>query len=99
MAWTLYRVASARRASLEEVLRDDRLSRQSHKLRDAATIGGPAGELFVLIEGAPEAVRRADELLAPLGTKLGAAEGEALYRRLREEDENASAGMGLFFTE
>ncbi|HEV2317175.1 MAG TPA: hypothetical protein VGV89_06340 [Thermoplasmata archaeon] len=99
MAWTLHRVPNTRRSELDAALKDDMISRQSHKLRDAATLGGPAGEVYVLVEGSAEAIARADQLLEPAGPKLPAAEGEPLYRRLKEEDDSASAGMGLFFTE
>ncbi|MCI4353859.1 MAG: hypothetical protein L3K06_00650 [Thermoplasmata archaeon] len=99
MAWTLYRIASQRKTELDQALSDDQVSRQSHKIRDAATAGGPSGELYVLIEGGADGVRRADELLAPLGTKLPPAEAEALHTRFKDEDEAAAAGMGLFFTE
>jgi hypothetical protein len=99
MAWTLYRVPSARKTELDQALADDRVSRQSHKIRDAATVGGPAGELYVLIEGSDDAVRRADELLAAIGTKLPLAEAETLRQKFKDEDEAAAAGMGLFFTE
>jgi len=99
MAWTLYRVPTGRKTQLDQVLADDRVSRQSHKIRDAATVGGPAGELYVLIEGSDEAVHRADELLAAIGTKLPAAEAAPLHARFKDEDESAAAGMGLFFTE
>ena len=99
MAWTLYRIPSAKKTELDQVLADDRVSRQSHKIRDAATVGGPSGELYVLIEGAEEAVRRADELLGPLGVKLPEPERTQLYQRFKDEDEAAAAGMGLFFTE
>ena len=99
MAWVLYRVATAKKAELDAALQDDTVSRQSQKIRDAATAGGPPGELYVLIEGAEAAIRRADELLAPLGQKLPPAEADPLYRRFKDEDEAAAAGMGLFFTE
>jgi|SRR5580658_1525640 hypothetical protein len=99
MAWTLYRVPTAHKTELDQVLAEDQVSRQSHKIRDAATAGGPAGELYVLIEGRDDAVARADELLAKIGTKLPPADGEKLYRGFKEEDESAAAGMGLFFTE
>jgi len=99
MAWTLFSVPNTKRTELDAALKDDRVSRQSQKVRDAAVIGGPAGATYVLIEGAGDAVHRAEELLAPIGTKLPPAEAEPLYRRFKDEDEAASAGMGLFFTE
>ncbi|MHB1435391.1 MAG: hypothetical protein ACYCPN_05695 [Thermoplasmata archaeon] len=99
MAWTLFEVPQARRTELDELLKDDLISRQSHKLRDAATLGRSSGSLLVLIEGAPEAVARAEGRLATVGTALPKAEADRIYRALREEDDTASAGMGLFFTE
>ncbi|HTW77195.1 MAG TPA: hypothetical protein VMG14_05455 [Thermoplasmata archaeon] len=99
MAWILFAVASAKRTELDAVLHDDQLSRQSQKVRDAGALGGPADQVYVLLEGSPEAMRRAEELLAPVGTRLSAADAESLYRKFKEEEEAASAGMGLFFTE
>jgi hypothetical protein len=99
MAWTLFVVPSAKRTELDAVLKDDQLSRQSQKLRDAKAMGGPADATYVLLEGGSDAMQRADALLAPLGTKPPAADAEALYRRFKDEEEAASAGMGLFFTE
>jgi hypothetical protein len=99
MAWTLYSVPTTHREGLDAALRDDLVGRQSQKVRDASAVGGPSGTLYVLVEGAAGPVTRAEELLAPLGTKLPPAEAEALYRRFKEEEESASAGMGLFFTE
>jgi hypothetical protein len=99
MVWTLFTVPSSKRTELEAVLHDDQLSRQSQKVRDAGPLGGPADALYVLLEGSAEAIRRGEELLGPVGTRLPAGEAELLYRKLKEEEEAASAGMGLFFTE
>jgi hypothetical protein len=99
MAWTLYRVPTQRKTELDQALADDRVSRQSHKIRDAATVGGPSGELYVLIEGSEDAVRQADDLLGKIGTKVPAADGEKLRQQFKDEDDSAAAGMGLFFTE
>ena len=99
MAWTIYSVPSTKRSELDAVLKDDLLSRQSQKVRDAAAVGGPSGAMFVLLEGSGEALQRADQLLAPVGTKLPTAEADGLYRKFKEEEEAASSGMGLFFTE
>lgn len=99
MAWRLYLVPTSKKTELDLALADDQVSRQSQKIRDAAAAGGPGGELYVVLEGAEPALARADELLAPLGKKLPPAEAEPLYRRFKDEDEAAAAGMGLFFTE
>ncbi len=99
MAWTLFLVPNAKRTELDAVLQDDQISRQSQKLRDAGALGGPAGETYVLLEGSADVLTRADERLAPLGKKLTGPDGEALYRKFKDEEEAASAGMGLFFTE
>ncbi|HXQ49083.1 MAG TPA: hypothetical protein VN842_04825 [Thermoplasmata archaeon] len=99
MAWTILSVASAQRTELEAALKDDLVSRQSHKVRDAGALGGPADRTYVLVEGSTEGVQRAKDLLAEVGTALAPAEGEALYQRFRDEEDAASAGMGLLFTE
>ncbi|SRR5579871_908044 len=99
MAWTLFTVLSAKKAELDAALADDQVSRQSQKIRDAASLGGPSGQLYVLVEGSDEGVRRAEELLAKVGDKMPSPDGPALYQRLKDEDEAAAAGMGLFFTE
>jgi hypothetical protein len=99
MAWVIFEVPNDRRAKLDEVLRDDIIARQSHKLRDAATVGGRAGHLVVQIDGSAEAVAKAETMLKDIGTKLAPKDADAMHTRLQEEDEAASAGMGLFFTE
>jgi|HubBroStandDraft_1064217.scaffolds.fasta_scaffold00319_27 hypothetical protein len=99
MAWTLFSVPSSKRGELDAVLKDDILSRQSQKVRDAKAMAGPADATYVLLEGSADAMKRGDELLAPVGTKLPPNEAEPLYRKFKEEEESASAGMGLFFTD
>jgi hypothetical protein len=99
MAWTLFSVPTAKRTELDAALKDDLVSRQSQKVRSAGSVGLAADATLVLIEGSAEATRRAEELLAPIGTRLPPAEAEPIYRRFKEEEESASAGMGLFFTE
>lgn len=99
MAWILFAVPSAQRAGLDAALKDDLLSRQSQKVRDAAAMGGPKETTYVLIEGGADGLRRAEELLGPLGKRLTGSDGESLYEKFKAEEEAASAGMGLFFTE
>ncbi len=99
MAWTIYSVPSAKRSELDAALKDDVVSRQSQKVRDAGAMGGPSDRVYVLVEGSPEGVQRADLLIAAVGEKLPLGEGAALHQKFKEEEEAASTGMGLFFTE
>lgn len=99
MAWTLYSVPAARRTELDAALKDDVVSRQSQKVRAASALGGASDATFVLVEGTAEAILRTDQLLEAIGTRLPSAEAEPLYRRFKEEEDAASAGMGLFFGE
>jgi hypothetical protein len=99
MAWTVYSVPTSKKTALDAALGDDLVSRQSHTVRAAAALGGPADQLYVLVEGSTDGVRRADELVGPVGQKVAGADGEALYQKFKDEQESASAGMGLFFTE
>ncbi|HEV2428903.1 MAG TPA: hypothetical protein VGV64_03530 [Thermoplasmata archaeon] len=95
----LFVVPSTKRAELDHALADDLVGRQSHKVREAASLGGPAGQLYVMVAGTPEGVRRAEELLESVGTRLPKQDAEELERKFREEDEAASAGMGLVFSD
>ena len=99
MSWTIFSVPSDKREALDAALKDDLVSRQSQKVRDGASLGAAAGTTIVLLEGSAEAVKRLEGLLGPVGTHLGGTDAERLYRRLKDEEEAASAGMGLFFTE
>ncbi|HEV2166725.1 MAG TPA: hypothetical protein VGS23_07125 [Thermoplasmata archaeon] len=99
MTAMIFLVPAARRTELDQALNDDVLARQSRKVRDAGSMGGPSGELYVLIEGASEAMTRAETLIGPLGKKLAPPDAAKLEQQFKDEDESASAGMGLFFTE
>jgi hypothetical protein len=99
MAWTIYSIPSDRRSALEAALKDDLVSRQSQTVREAGALGGPADTTYVLVEGSAEGVHRADELLAPVGTRLPSPDAERLHQRFKDDEDAASAGMGLFFTE
>jgi hypothetical protein len=99
MPWTIYSVPSSKKAELDAALADDLVSRQSHTVRAASALGGPADRTYVLIEGSTDGIGRANTLLEPVGSRVAGAEGEALFQKFKDEQESASAGMGLFFTE
>lgn len=99
MAWTIFAIPAEHRTELDAALKDDLVSRQSQKVREGASVGQAAGTTIALVEGSPEALERLERLLGPSAARLKGEDAERLYRRLKDEEEAASAGMGLFFTE
>ena len=99
MTWTIFSVPSDQRTALDAALKDDLVSRQSQKVRDGPSLGAAAGTTVALVEGSADAVKRFEGLLGTAGSRLSGEEAERFYRRLKDEEEAASAGMGLFFTE
>jgi hypothetical protein len=98
-AWRIFVVPTEKRGELEEVLKDDILWRQTRILRDAAPLGGGAGEVYLYMEGAEAAMERADKMIPPLGTKAEASLAEKLHAKFKEEEEMSAQGMGLMFSE
>lgn len=84
---------------MEEVLTDDILWRQSRVYREAPTLGGKPGELYLYLDGSDSAMERADKLIPPLGTKVDMKDAERIHSKLKEEQDNAAQGMGLMFAD
>ncbi|MEW5937482.1 MAG: hypothetical protein AB1665_06665 [Candidatus Thermoplasmatota archaeon] len=82
---------------VEEVLKDDLVSRQSIVVRDGDALGLDKETRFVLVEGSAEGVLRAETLLSSAGCTAIKEDAEGLYRRFKEQEEDAASGIGLIF--
>ena len=83
-----------RKSDLEEVLRDDVISRQSITEKEAWEGSG----IYLIIEGSDEALKRAGDLLAAKGVKeIEKKEAEEVFKRIKREEEDAALGMGAIF--
>ena len=82
---------------VDEVLKDDLVSRQSIASRDGSALGFPSLARLVLIEGTDAAIARAAELFKDLGARLEGAQAEAVHRAFKAQDEDAASGIGLIF--
>ncbi len=95
--YRIFRVLPADAAKIDDLLKDDLVSRQSVVVRDARSLGVEGQGTLVLVEGIDEALQRAAAVLDAGGTPLGAAEADAAYRRFKAQDEEAASGLGLVF--
>lgn len=95
MAYAIYGVKKEFVSKIETLLKDDIVSRQSIKVRDAAVLGIQKDVRYVLVEGSEEAIKRADELFKDIAEKESGADAEKAYAAFKAEDENVASGMGF----
>ncbi|MGB9636257.1 MAG: hypothetical protein ACPL1Y_03285 [Thermoplasmata archaeon] len=95
MAYAIYGVKKEHIGKIENVLKDDLVSRQSIKIREASVLGVNKEVRYVLVEGSEEAIKRADELFKEIAEKETGADAEKAYAAFKAEDENVASGMGF----
>jgi hypothetical protein len=93
----VFSVPPTQRPKKDEVLRDDVVSRQSIVERDAEALGFPGLGTLVLIEGEDKAVARAAKLFKGVGEELPAKKAAAVQQKIRDQEADVAAGVGLIF--
>ena len=95
--YRVFSVPAEARSKIDEILRDDRVGRQSIAVRDAEVLGFHGKGTLVIIEGEGAAIARADALFEGVGTALPANEAESVHRALKSQEDSAASGMGMIF--
>lgn len=90
----VYDIAPAQLAKAQELLgKDDLVSRQSTYTRTAASLNMKENKTYLIIDGSPEALKRADELIKGLATK--AANKEVVLKKFDEIERASAEGFGF----
>jgi len=90
----VFLIAIEKWAEASELLKEDQISRQSITSREASTLGLSEKGHVLIIEGQDVVVRKATELLQPLGKTLPPDQEQSALARLREQEEDAAQGLG-----
>ena len=93
----VFEVKAANVPKIDEVLKDDLVSRQSIATRDGSALGFPDLGRLVLIEGTEAALARATDLFKDFAAKLEGARAEAVHKAFQSQDEDVASGIGLIF--
>ena len=93
----VFSVPPAKKLQKDEVLKDDLVSRQSIAERDADALGFPGLGTLVLVEGDEKAVARASELFKGVAEELPPEKAAAVRQRIRDQEDDVAAGVGLIF--
>ena len=97
MPYAIFKIDNPR--DIDNVVRDDMISRQSITTRDAKSLGLKGNHFYVKIEGSSEAIQKAEEIVkeTDIGDRLPDKDAKKIDIKLKEEEETASEGMGMIF--
>ncbi len=97
MNYVIFSVEKTQASKINQILRDDLISRQSISIRDASALNIEKDVRYVLIEGTEEALKKADELFSDVGKKTDSEEAKNIYDKIKSEESDAASGVGLIF--
>ncbi|HEC81474.1 MAG TPA: hypothetical protein ENI42_03495 [Thermoplasmatales archaeon] len=98
MVYAIFEVKKDLIGKIDQVTRDDIVSRQSITTRDASSLDVNKEVMYVKIEGSNEGVKRAEELFKEIGVKkLSKKSAEEINKKIQSQDESAATGMGMIF--
>ena len=98
MSYMIFEVKRENMGKINQMLKDDLVSRQSILTRDSSSLGMDGDVSFLKIEGSEEGLKRAKDLAKELEfTKLDKKKAEKINEKIVEQEESAADGMGMIF--
>ena len=97
MAYEIFDVKKENAGKIDELLKDDQVSRQSIIVKDAAVFDLKDHGMLVFIEGSQGALDRAKELFSPIGKPLEGKDKETAYQKFKDEENAVLGGAGIIF--
>ncbi|WP_297214843.1 hypothetical protein [Thermoplasma sp.] len=95
MAFVIFKSKGDDENAINNFLQDDRVSRMTVLKRDGSMYGED-GTIY-LFEGNDEAVNYVKSIKPASMVELDSKEAENIYRKIKEENDNAEEGMGFVF--
>ncbi len=95
--YTILRIEKKETACIDQIYKDDVVSRQSITRREGVALGLNDDAIYVLIEGSEEGVKRAEDICRDRVKILVDKEKEEMYKKFRDLEENSLEGMGSIF--
>lgn len=98
MVYAIFEIKRGESKKIDQVLKDDLVSRQSITTRDATALDIEKDVVYVKIEGSEEGVKRAEQLFKEISAKkLNKKEAEKINEKIMAQDDSAAIGMGNIF--
>lgn len=95
--YRIFDVPPEHRKRIDEVLKDDAVSRQSITIRAGDALGLRDRGTLVILEGDPAVLARAAELFGDAAKALEGDAAEDAYRRFKDQEDDVASGVGMIF--
>ena len=98
MTYIIFEVKTEEVGKINQMLKDDIVSRQSILNRDANSLNIKKDVSYLKIEGSEEGLKKAEEIAKELKfKKLNNKDSEKINIKIKEQEDSAADGMGMIF--
>ena len=94
---SLYLMKRSDRATVDKILADDIIGRQTLTQKEAQAFGLPDDRILLIFEGSEEVNTRLKKLFGEFLEPLGEPNASEVYRKIKDEESQAEDGMGFLF--
>ena len=92
----VYNLAKENRETIDKLLADDVLGRQTITYKDGTNYGY-SSSYIVLIEGSEDIFKNVDSIAHGTLEALSKSKQQEIYKQLKDEENNSQNGMGFLF--
>ena len=98
MTYVIFEIKSENITKINDLLKDDLVSRQSILTRDSSSLNIKKDVSYLKIEGSPDGIKKAEELAKEFEfKKLDKKKAEEINKKIEEQENSAADGMGMIF--
>jgi len=98
VTYIIFEVKTEDVGKINQMLKDDLVSRQSLLTRDSSSLDIDKDVSYVKVEGSKEGLKKAEEIAKELEfKKLNKKKTEEVNKKIEEQEESAADGMGMIF--
>jgi len=98
VTYVIFEIKTEEVSKINQMLKDDLVSRQSILNRDASSLNIKKDVSYIKIEGSEEGLKKAKEIAKELKfKKLNNKESKEINIKIKEQEDSAADGMGMIF--
>lgn len=95
--YTILKVEKKDSGRIDELYKDDTVSRQSIIRRDGFSLELKDDSIYILVEGSEDAIKKAKEISSTFSKALEGKELEEVYKKFKAQDDKSLEGLGSIF--